>query len=260
MSSWPQKPWGTLSGTGLDDVPAMDDPYRTPPPPEAARRACTEAAPRCVSSGAPVVSDLLREQLNQQKKVLRFMRVLMGVGLLPWVGVGLLLWHPRPEVPPVVVTLCPQAEETTQLDAVLPVVDVQEVANDSESDPVRAIATARASLLRVLSDEGMTVQHVSIAGAEFRRAMRDADLRTKVMPVELEGGKRGLKLLRLPSGGYWDLMGMRAGDVLVALNGYGLRDPRTALQAYAEMMRARHGVFELERDGERRAVSVRWEE
>jgi hypothetical protein len=239
----------------------MDDPYRTPPPPEAVRRACTEAGPRCVSSGAPFGPDLLREQLNQQKKVLRWMRVLMGVGLLPWVGVGLLLWHARPEAPPpVIVTYCPQAEETTPQDDVIPVVDAREVTNGGENDPVRAVANARASLLRVLSDKSMTVQHVSIAGAEFRRAMGESDLRTKIIPVELDGGKMGLKLLRLPSGGYWDLMGMRKGDVLVALNGYGLRDPRTALQAHAEMMRARHGVFELERDGERRAVSVRWDD
>ncbi len=239
----------------------MDDPYRTPPPAEASRRACTDTGPRCVASGAPIVSDLLRDQLNQQRKILWLLRVVMGFGLLPWVGVGLLVWHTRPDVaPPMVVTLCPQAEETSQQEDVLPVVEVREVTNGLENDPLRAIATARASLLRVLGDKGMRVQHVSIAGAEFRRAMRDADLRTKVMPVELEGGKLGLKLLRLPTGGYWDLMGIRAGDVLVALNGYGLRDPRTALQASAEMMRARHGVFELERDGERRAVSVRWEE
>jgi hypothetical protein len=238
----------------------MDDPYRTPPPPEAARRACTEAGPRCVSSGAPVGSDLLREQVNQQNKVLRLMRVLMGVGLLPWVGVGLLLWHARPEVPPVVVTCCPQAEETSPQDDVLPVVDAREVANGVENDPVRAIATARASLLRVLGDKTIKVRHVAISGREFLRAMQNADLRTRVLPVELDGGKAGLKLLRLPSGGYWDLMGMRAGDVLVALNGYGMRDPRTAMQAHVEMMRARHGVFELERDGERYALSVRWEE
>jgi S1-C subfamily serine protease len=204
---------------------------------------------------------LLREQLNQQKKVLRLMRVLMGVGLLPWVGVGLLLWHEKPEAPPpVVVTYCPQAEETGPQDDVLPVVDAQEVAHSVENDPVRAIATARASLLRVLGDKTMKVVHVSLSGREFLRAMQGVDTRTRVLPVELAGGKAGLKLVRLPSGGYWDLMGMRSGDVLVALNGYGMRDPRTAMQAHVEMMRAQHGVFELERDGERYALSVRWDD
>jgi hypothetical protein len=100
-------------------------------------------------------------------------------------------------------------------------VDAREVANGVENDPVRAIATARASLLRVLGDKTIKVRHVAISGREFLRAMQNADLRTRVLPVELDGGKAGLKLLRLPSGGYWDLMGMRAGDVLVALRDAG---------------------------------------
>ncbi len=213
-----------------------------------------------MTDGAPRVSDLLREQLSQQRKALLILRVMAGASLVFWVGAGLLLWQARPDrSPPTVVTLCPPPTEVGVQDDALPVVAVP-VEDDAEDDAVRATATARASLLRVLGDRAMKVRHVSLSGPEFLRATQGVDTRTRVLPVELDGGKAGLKLLRLPSGGYWDLMGMRAGDVIVALNGYGMRDPRTAMQAHVEMMRAQHGVFELERDGERYALSVRWDD
>lgn len=127
------------------------------------------------------------------------------------------------------------------------------------SDTVRAKARANELLLEALEDAAVTVHQVSMSSSGTDPFLADHDLRTRVMPVDLEGGVRGAKLVRLSEGGAWDRMGLRAGDVLVKLNGRALEEPEAAMAAYQDAANARHAVVELRRGQARHVVSVRWD-
>jgi general secretion pathway protein C len=61
----------------------------------------------------------------------------------------------------------------------------------------------------------------------------------------------GLRLTRLPEGDLAAKLGLRRDDVLVALNGFDVRDPRALLQAHARLSSADHLTVTLLRDDRR---------
>ncbi len=69
---------------------------------------------------------------------------------------------------------------------------------------------------------------------------------------------RGLRLVELEPGSPETLVGLRAGDLLTAINGYAMRRPDDAFRAYHEIEARRPIVVELLRDGKPVALRVDW--
>ena len=69
---------------------------------------------------------------------------------------------------------------------------------------------------------------------------------------------RGLRLMELQEGSPETLLGLRAGDLVTAINGYALRRPTEAFRAYHEIATGRGVVVELLREGKPVALRVDW--
>jgi membrane-associated protease RseP (regulator of RpoE activity) len=69
---------------------------------------------------------------------------------------------------------------------------------------------------------------------------------------------RGLRLMELQEGSPETLLGLRAGDLVTAINGYALRRPTEAFRAYHEVAAGRGIVVELLREGKPVALRVDW--
>ncbi len=246
----------------------MSDPYRTAPPPDSlpALHACTDDSPRCYSSSE--IAATLRDQARLQRRTLSVAKWALALGVASWAVIaGWALGNVAVSAPvATTVVSCPQ--ETHEPVAVPSWREdrptVQQIAHAfsqdlATSDTVRAKARANELLLEALEDPSVTVHQVSMTSPETDRLLADHDLRTRVMPVDLGGGVRGAKLVRLSERGAWDRMGLRAGDVVVRFNGRLLEEPEGALAAYQEAVHARHAVVELRRGQARHVVSVRWD-
>jgi hypothetical protein len=168
-------------------------------------------------------------------------------------GVPAVMSCPQETAEPVAVPPCREDRPTAQQIAHAFSQDL------ATTDVVRAKARANELLLQAFEDASVTVHQVSMTSWETERFLTDHDMRTRVMPVDLEGGVRGAKLVRLSEGGAWDRMGLRAGDVVVRFNGRSLEEPEGAMAAYQEAVHARHAVVELRRGAARHVVSVRWD-
>jgi type II secretory pathway component PulC len=55
------------------------------------------------------------------------------------------------------------------------------------------------------------------------------------------------------------MLGLRAGDVVTALNGFALRRPEDAMRAQGQLPAVRGAVVELVRDGQPVVLRVDWE-
>jgi hypothetical protein len=68
-------------------------------------------------------------------------------------------------------------------------------------------------------------------------------------------GLGGLRVLDVADGSQAALLGLRSGDRITSVDGYGLRRPDDALVAYAHLAQGKSALVELERDG--RAIVLR---
>jgi hypothetical protein len=73
----------------------------------------------------------------------------------------------------------------------------------------------------------------------------------RIVPHFVDGKPRGLRLYAIRPGGLFDQLGLRNGDSLLALDGFDLSSPDSALEAYAHMRGTSHLILDLERSGER---------
>jgi general secretion pathway protein C len=73
----------------------------------------------------------------------------------------------------------------------------------------------------------------------------------RVVPRLVDGKPRGVKLYAIRPGSYFAELGLENGDALIALNGFDLSAPDSALEAYAHLRDTSHLVLDLERRGER---------
>jgi len=72
---------------------------------------------------------------------------------------------------------------------------------------------------------------------------------TRILP-EVRGGRTvGVRLLAAPPGGVLARLGLRAGDVLMRINGFELATPDRCLEAYARLRNTDRVTLTLERDG-----------
>lgn len=251
----------------------MDDPYRTPPAPWNRMYACTQNAPSCGDVPPNVMlAEVLREQAELQRKLLRLGRVMAAAAVvlsaLPWVLIGLGPWPSGGRRTVVdsqepVELEAPVPEELWPTEAPTPPPESRGHARLGEDVSVstalvRATARANEELLRAYERPDVTVHHFVVSQREAERISQNSELRTRILPVPIKGGS-GVKLLRLPPGGWFQRLGLKEGDTLVRFNGRRLSDPNLTLEAYADAQRAKHAVFELLRDGKPHVVSVTWD-
>jgi general secretion pathway protein C len=71
----------------------------------------------------------------------------------------------------------------------------------------------------------------------------------RVRPQGAGGEGAGLRLGRVRRGTLLDLIGLRTGDVVRAINGFDLADPQRALEAYGRLRTADDLKLELQREG-----------
>jgi general secretion pathway protein C len=99
---------------------------------------------------------------------------------------------------------------------------------------------------------------------EVRRATVDALLAdpaaiassVRVVPESRDGRPFGFRLARVRADGVFARLGLRDGDVVVAINGLPMSTPDRALEAYGRLATANHLAVALERAGRRLTLEV----
>lgn len=247
----------------------MRHPYRTPSAGQEAGpglHSCDGDDSRCdPASRHTMVELLLRDQIAWQKKLARLGKIALVLLVLPWLLLGTSVAISSIEKPPTVVAAA--CEHRPELVSEAPAArqtlrpvgwNASPAVQQGIATPVvRAKGHANKALLHAF-ERGIPVRHVVLTGENLSDVFADSDLRTRVIPVELSGGRTGVKLVRLSESSWFWKVGFATGDVLLSLNGIGLGDPEAAVRAFYEAENARHAVFVLERDGEARAISLTW--
>ena len=72
---------------------------------------------------------------------------------------------------------------------------------------------------------------------------------TSIVPVYVDGGPGGLRLLGVRPGSVAVALGLENGDRIETLNGYSVAKPETALDAYSSLRHANDATLTLERNG-----------
>jgi membrane-associated protease RseP (regulator of RpoE activity) len=80
----------------------------------------------------------------------------------------------------------------------------------------------------------------------------------RVLPAQSSAGLRGLRIVDVGAGSAPARAGVRAGDVILSVNGYPLASPEDGLRAFAGAGEGRALIAEIERDGHRIALRVDW--
>jgi hypothetical protein len=96
-----------------------------------------------------------------------------------------------------------------------------------------------------------TVARASLSPAAFAGVTAPVHVAFEAGP----SGIGGLRVLDAAEGSHAALLGLRAGDRITSVDGYGLRRPDDALVAYAHLAQATSALIELVRDG--RAIVLR---
>lgn len=84
------------------------------------------------------------------------------------------------------------------------------------------------------------------------KAARDAQAAFERTPA----GTFALKFRRVRPGGWAHAIGLQAGDRLTSINGYELKDPRHAIEAYAALRMTKDLVLKVERSGTTETIQV----
>jgi general secretion pathway protein C len=71
----------------------------------------------------------------------------------------------------------------------------------------------------------------------------------RIAPHVKNGKPAGFKLLRVGRGRFYDVLGLRRGDVINAINGHALTTPSKALEIYTKLRRASHISLSFTRRG-----------
>lgn len=79
----------------------------------------------------------------------------------------------------------------------------------------------------------------------------------RIAPVRQAGELQGYRITPGENRQQFEQLGFRAGDLVVAVNGMPLSDPANAMRLYQLMRTASEATFELQRDGQPLAVSIR---
>jgi hypothetical protein len=97
--------------------------------------------------------------------------------------------------------------------------------------------------------------HLSRASAE-RQWLAVGGTRARIMPVEVDGGRHGVRILQVPGG---EDVSLLPGDTVLAINGHATSSPESAMMGYAEAMEERSVVLEVVRGGRPVVVSISWD-
>jgi general secretion pathway protein C len=71
----------------------------------------------------------------------------------------------------------------------------------------------------------------------------------QIMPAVQDGKPAGFMLRRIRPGSFYQLLGMRDGDIVQAVNGRPIRTPEDALQVYTGIKNASHVTISISRGG-----------
>jgi hypothetical protein len=96
-----------------------------------------------------------------------------------------------------------------------------------------------------------TIARASLSPAAFSGVTAPVHVAFEAGP----SGIGGLRVLDAAEGSHAALLGLRAGDRITSVDGYGLRRPDDALVAYAHLAQGTSALIELVRDG--RAIALR---
>lgn len=245
----------------------MVDPYRSPPEnagPSTELHACSGTGPAC-GPVAPTafVEQLLRDQVAWQRKLHRLGALALVVGIAPWllvlVGIGAEPSTPAPVCEPMPLSQPAPVPEAPVREARSRIVSAWGTMDHASTKRVRATGRANRALLDAFRERDTVVRRVVLTDEEAERMFGDHDLTTRVLPVELPGGERGVKLVKFRASSGFGRLGLQQGDVIVRANGRPLGDPAAALDAYSDASEARHLVLEVLREDKTIVLSVAWE-
>ncbi len=102
----------------------------------------------------------------------------------------------------------------------------------------------------------------TISRTELQRLLGNPTLlarQARAIPSMKDGHSQGLKLYAIRGASFPAAIGFKNGDLLVSINGQPIRDPETALAAYAAVRTADTLVFAIQRKGEPRTLTLRVE-
>lgn len=105
------------------------------------------------------------------------------------------------------------------------------------SEPRNAVATVPSSQVATLPRTLAAPKRVPATAAA-------ADL---AVPSRPAGQETGIPIPRVRNGSLLEMLGMKTGDQLIRVNGFDVRTPEQALQAYAVLQRADRLVVEIRR-------------
>ena len=89
--------------------------------------------------------------------------------------------------------------------------------------------------------------------------MADAGNLARRLHEDSRGGYRGLRIVDHPAGWPAAMLGLRAGDVVTAINGFALRRREDAMRAQGQLPAVKGAVVELVRNGRPVVLRVDWE-
>jgi membrane-associated protease RseP (regulator of RpoE activity) len=115
----------------------------------------------------------------------------------------------------------------------------------------------RRAARRAAEGVDVTLVRASLPRAAMAAWTRDPSY-LRVLPAQSSAGLQGLRIVDLGAGSAPARAGVRAGDVVTAVNGYALASPEDGLRAFAGAGEGRALVAEIERDGHRIALRVDW--
>ncbi len=71
----------------------------------------------------------------------------------------------------------------------------------------------------------------------------------RIIPAVRDGQPAGFMLQHIRPGSFYQLLGMRDGDIVQAVNGRPIRTPEDALQVYTKIRNASHVTLTVQRGG-----------
>lgn len=96
-------------------------------------------------------------------------------------------------------------------------------------------------------------EHTVEVGGEIDRLSRQA----RIIPSYKNGKPRGFKIAGVRASSTLGKIGLKSGDVIVAIDGKAVTSPDKALAAYGDFGKDRTVSLEIERDGRPRSITVR---